>query len=149
MGTMAGVHSHGQKQQGGLGRGDSGGVAAWQMRWRWAPGQFWKGLWAGDVSSHKRWCLSSLPWNVCARRVTGNAKLWWPSPKAVQEQPLWLFPRFLTLHSRWATHRGHIEVSGPRPQVWEVTCTAEHRSKKPFEMTLTQMTLGLLLKERP
>lgn len=46
-------------------------------------------------------------------------------------------------------HRGYLEESEPRPQVWEVTRTARHRGKKPFEMTLTQVTLSLSLKERP
>lgn len=61
----------------------------------------------------------------------------------------------LTLHAQtpcceeaWATHKGHMEVSEPRSQVWEVTHTTRHRGKKPFEMTLTQMTLGFSLKDK-
>lgn len=78
----------------------------------------------------ERWCMSPLPWHLGAHWVKGGEKQWWLSPKAGQGQRSWLFPRLLFFTPRccvvreaWATHRGHMEVSGPRPQVWEVTHT--------------------------
>lgn len=121
MRTKIGVCFHGQKQQGGLERGESGGVAAWKMRWRWAPGQFWKGLWAREMSSHQEVVFEFPLLEYGCTQGNRKCKAMVAVSQGCPGIATLALSQVLTLHSQklcceeaWATHRGHIEMSGPR-----------------------------------
>lgn len=104
----------------------------------------------------ERWCMSPLPWHLGAHWVKGSEKQRWLSPKAGQGQRSLAFSQALTLHTQMLCCEGGLgHTQRPHGGVWTQatgmgghTNTARHRGKKPFEMTLTQMTLSFSMKDR-